>query len=216
MKNLSQIILIAALSASLPVMAKDAKTTTETKTKVETKTQTKKTEVVINSVEGQVKWTGYGVGKSHAGTIAVKSGEVKFVDDLLTQVSFVLDMNSLHSPDSEKLTGHLKAADFFDVAKYPEAQFKSTEIKLIKQDKAKGPNYEIKGLLKIKDKEQPFEFKASVANEGKNYLGLAETQIADRTQFGIEYNSDKFTAVSKLGDKLIKNNIDVQIQIKTK
>jgi polyisoprenoid-binding protein YceI len=216
MKNLSQIILIASLGlASGPVMAKDAKTTTETKTKVETKTK-KTTETVISSVEGQVKWTGYGVGKSHGGTVTVKSGEVKLTDDVLTHVAFVLDMNSLHSPDSEKLTGHLKNADFFDVAKYPEAQFKSTEIKLIKQDKAKGPNYEIKGLLTIKGKEKPFEFKASVSNEGKNYLGLAETQIVDRTQFGIEYNSDKFTAVSKLGDKLIKNNIDLQIQIKTK
>ncbi len=173
-------------------------------------------EVIINTLEGQVKWTGYGVGKSHGGTLQIKSGEIKLVDDVATQLSFVVDMKSLTSPDSEKLVGHLKNSDFFDVEKFSEGIFKSTEIKLIKQAKANGSNYSIKGDLTIKGKTNPIEFTASISHEGKKYMGLAEFEIADRTKYDIVYNSDKFLTVSKLGDKLIKNNIALQVSITTK
>lgn len=175
-----------------------------------TKPATTKT---LKTVGGKVSWVGYGVGKSHPGTINVKSGEVTLgAKDVLTSAHFVLDMKSLHSPDSDKLTGHLKNADFFDVEKYPEAHFKTTSVEAV----AGGKSYKLKGDLTIKDKTEPIEFEATVSKAGNTYTAKASTQITDRTKYGINYNSQKFSTVSKLGDKLIQDNIKIDLDVTAK
>lgn len=162
----------------------------------------------LKTVSGKVSWVGYGIGKSHPGTINIKSGEVVLgAKDVLTSAQFVLDMKSLHSPDSDKLTGHLKSADFFEVEKYPEAKFKTTSVEALPG----GKTYKLKGDLTIKDKTEPTEFEVTINKAGATYTAKASTQITDRTKYGINYNSKKFTAVSKLGDKLIEDNIKIDI-----
>lgn len=163
--------------------------------------------------EGQVKWTGFGVGKSHAGVLKVKSGSVEVTKDVVQSADFTIDMTTLHSDDSAKLVGHLKSPDFFDIEKYPTAQFKSTSIEAIKGAKAGEANYKVKGDLTIKSKTQPIEFLALVSKDKKTFVAKADIEIADRTQYDIVYNSKKFSAVSKLGDKLIEDNIKVSLDL---
>src|SRR4051812_26497422 len=69
---------------------------------------------------GTVTWTGTGVGKSHTGTLNIKSGTVQLQGEEVISGNFVVDMNSL-TYENKKLEGHLKSADFFDVASYPES-----------------------------------------------------------------------------------------------
>ncbi len=48
------------------------------------------------------------------------------------------------------------------------------------------------------------------------YTGKATTEIPDRTKYGIVYNSKQYATVSKLGDKLIQDNIKVDIEVVAK
>lgn len=174
----------------------------------------KPTAVSKMNVTGTVKWTGFGVGKSHSGDIAIKSGSVEMNGTALTGGSFTLDMTSLKTGDSPKLEGHLRSPDFFDVDKFKEGQFKITKVEEIKDAKA-GPTHKIFGELTIKGKTNPEEFLATVSKQGKGFAAKVETEIKDRTQYDIVYNSGKFKAVSVLGDKLINDNIKIQLDIKT-
>lgn len=166
------------------------------------------------NVTGSVKWTGFGVGKSHSGDIALKSGSIEMNGTTLTGGNFTLDMKSLKTGDSPKLEGHLRSPDFFDVDKFQEGQFKITKVEEIKDTKA-GPTHKIFGELTIKGKTHPEEFMATVSKQGKGFEAKAETEIKDRTQYDIVYNSAKFKAASVLGDKLINDNIKIQLDIKT-
>ena len=166
------------------------------------------------NVSGTVKWTGFGVGKSHSGDIAIKSGTVEMSGATITGGSFTLDMKSLKTGDSPKLQVHLRSADFFDVDKFQEGQFKITKVEEIKDAKA-GPTHKIFGDLTIKGKTHAEEFLATVSKQGKGFMATADAEIKDRTQYDIVYNSGKFKAVSVLGDKLINDNIKIQLDIKT-
>lgn len=168
-------------------------------------------ETTLKKVSGDVKWTGYGVGKSHVGTIAIKSGEVVMDKETLKQAQFTLDMKSLDTKDSDKLKGHLKSPDFFDVEKYPEAQFKSTDIKAVQNAQGR---YVVKGDLTIKDKTQPIEFTTDVVKKDGKFTAIGNLEITDRTKYGINYHSKQFETASKLGDKLIEDNIKLEINVK--
>ncbi len=203
---MKKILIIASMLASVS-FADVAKPTTVAK-------DTKPTSVSKMNVTGTVKWTGFGVGKSHSGDIALKSGSVEMNGTALTGGSFTLDMTSLKTGDSPKLEGHLRSPDFFDVDKFQEGQFKITKVEEIKDAKA-GPTHKIFGELTIKGKTHPEEFLATVSKQGKGFAAKVETEIKDRTQYDIVYNSGKFKAVSVLGDKLINDNIKIQLDIKT-
>ncbi|MEK6627103.1 MAG: YceI family protein [Bdellovibrionota bacterium] len=175
---------------------------------------TKPTLTKMNTT-GDLKWTGFGVGKSHTGTVTLKSGTIEMKGTELVGGIFVLDMTTLKTSDSPKLEGHLKSADFFDVEKFTEGTFKITKVEVIKGSKAGEPTHKITGDLTIKGKTHTEMLLATVNQDEKGIAATAETEIKDRTQYDIVYNSAKFKAVSALGDKLIQDNIKVQLNIKT-
>lgn len=201
---LSVVVLSAGIAQAAPKKAAPAKT----------KEAVKVSETTLKKVEGQVKWTGYGVGKTHSGTINIKSGEVKLKNNEITSAQFVLDMDTLNTPDSEKLKGHLKSDDFFAVEKFKEATFKTTKVEALKStdDKAGVTNYTLTGDLTIKDKTQPITLIAIVLQDGKKFSATANAEISDRTKYGIVYHSKQFETASKLGDKLIEDNIKIDIE----
>ena len=86
--------------------------------------------------------------------------------------------------DDEKLTGHLKNPDFFDVKKYPTIKFESTKIE-ISDDKAT-----IFGKLTMLDK--TVEVKIPTTNElnEKSLTMKADFKI-DRTKWGMNYGKGK-------------------------
>jgi len=166
-------------------------------------------------VSGQLKWTGYGVGKSHKGEIPLK-GQVEMKGDEITGGTFTLDMPGLKTADSPKLEGHLKSPDFFDVEKFKEGTFKITKVEAIAGAKAGEPTHKITGDLTIKGKTNSETLMATVAKKEKKYTAMATGQITDRTKYDIVYRSGKFTPISTLGDKLIEDKIDVTIDAQTK
>lgn len=167
-------------------------------------------------VTGDLKWTGYGVGKSHKGQIPLKSGQVELKGDELVGGTFVLDMSNLKTADSPRLEGHLKSPDFFDVEKFKEGTFKITKVEALPVGKPGEPTHKITGDLTIKGKTNSEILMATVSNKDKKLMATASAQIADRTKYDIVYRSSKFTPASTLGDKLIEDKIDIAIDVTTK
>jgi polyisoprenoid-binding protein YceI len=90
----------------------------------------------------------------------------------------------------EQLNGHLQTPDFFDTARYPEIEFRATELQ-----KAEDNTVEAKGELTIKGVTRPVTLTGVVADApstdpfGRERLGLRlETEI-DRTEYGVSWNA---------------------------
>lgn len=101
---------------------------------------------------------------------------------------------------NEQLDSHLKTADFFDAAKFPEAQFKATAIKLIDRDSAT-----ITGDLTLRGVTRPVTIEADFNQAGinpvdKQYtLGFDGEATIKRSDFGINYG------LPVLGDEVTLN-----------
>ncbi|RYD70038.1 MAG: YceI family protein, partial [Sphingobacteriales bacterium] len=82
-----------------------------------------------------ITWTGAKPTGAHSGTFKVTEGSLLINENNLVGGGFTIDINSLNNTDlagdadsKGKLEGHLKSADFFDVAKYPTAKFEITSV----------------------------------------------------------------------------------------
>lgn len=151
-----------------------------------------------------IKWTGYGeIGDySLSGILGIKTIDFKLNNDTLKFFNCMFDMNSMES-ENKDLVSHLSGADFFDTKTYPNATFKITEPFFIKDKKTKGS-------LTIKNKTNTVEVFVN-STKMNNQLILKGNVSFDRTKFGIVYNSKNY--FSNLGDKAIKNNIDISFEI---
>jgi polyisoprenoid-binding protein YceI len=69
-------------------------------------------------------------------------------------------MNSLWA-DDEKLTGHLKSADFFNVEKFSQSTFELTCLKSVSDD-----NYQVSGNLTLNGTSKNITFPASAKIQG--------------------------------------------------
>ncbi len=121
-----------------------------------------------------------------------KSGTVEFDRDAKAgKVEVVLEMDSLSS-GTAAFDKHLKSADIFNVAKFPQAKFISDKF-VFDGDKLK----EVTGQLTILDKTQPVTIKANKFTCYPNaMLQKRETcggdfeAVIDRTAFGVNYGVD--------------------------
>lgn len=76
--------------------------------------------------------------KELKGTITIKDNDIA-----TAQFKVDIDVRTIFT-DDEKLTGHLKSADFFNVQKYPVAKFFSTKV-----EKKGGNKFDIHGKLQL-------------------------------------------------------------------
>jgi polyisoprenoid-binding protein YceI len=169
----------------------------------------------INATSSKVGWVGKKVTGQHNGTIGVKEGSLEVSKGKITGGSFVIDMNSIKCEDitdagsNAKLVGHLKADDFFGVAKNPTGSFvikKATAAgKVGKADK-----YNIEGDLTLKGIAKPVSFEALVTPDGKKMTATAAFKI-NRTHWDIKYGSGSF--FEGLGDKMIYDDIDLSLNV---
>ncbi len=162
-----------------------------------------------------ITWKGFKPTESHNGTISVSEGYVALEDGNLTGGNFIVDMNTIVNSDIEseewngKLVSHLKSADFFDVEKNPYSVFAITGVE------TKDGKTMVKGNLTIKGIQKNIEFPATFTVEGEEASFVSEPFTIDRTEWDVKYNSGKFS-VEDLKDKLIKDDIEISFNIKTK
>ena len=77
--------------------------------------------------KSKIEFVGAKVTRDHTGQFKNFDGSIEYAGTQPSRISFDIDLNSVET-DTEKLTGHLKSPDFFDVAKYPKATFVSTAL----------------------------------------------------------------------------------------
>lgn len=138
----------------------------------------------VNTEKSRIDWIGAKKTDFHTGIIPVKSGQVQLEDGKLKGGKFVIDLAGLKATDAggDKLTGHLKSPDFFDVAKFAEAAYEITGVNYTSDNTA-----DISGTLSVKGVSIPFKFQVNIRNaDEKGFFGEAFFSL-DRTLLGINY-----------------------------
>ncbi len=128
----------------------------------------------------KIEFTGTKKDGKHNGGFKTLTGEV--THDGGWKIDVTLDTTSLYS-DDEKLTGHLKAADFFGVKDHPTATFTSSKIE--KTEKG----YTVTGKLTLCGKSKEISFPAEITT-GDTFTLKSEFKI-DRTDYGMTYGAGK-------------------------
>lgn len=141
----------------------------------------------LNGESAKVTFVGTKPDGKHAGGFKTLTGTATVSDNnpatLKLDVEIVTD--SIYS-DNEKLTGHLKNADFFSVKEFPKAAFKTTKV----EKTAAG--YAVTGDLTMVGQTKPVTFPAAVKVENGTLTLTSEFKI-DRTQWGMKYGQGKIS-----------------------
>lgn len=66
--------------------------------------------------KSKIEFVGAKVTRDHQGKFNAFDGAIEYAGSQPQRISFDIDLNAIET-DDEKLTGHLKSPDFFDVAK---------------------------------------------------------------------------------------------------
>jgi len=153
----------------------------------------------------KVTWVGSKVTGKHDGGFGAFKGTVDVVDGApeKSKVNVQIEAESLTS-DTEKLTGHLKSPDFFDVKTHPKATFVSTEVK---KGGEKGATHTITGNLTIKGITKTITFPATVTLSGDAANVDAEFAI-NRRDFSLNY--------AGMPNDLIRDDVVIKLLIRAK
>ncbi len=167
----------------------------------------------VDILKSKVTWKGNKLIGSHDGVLSLKKGHIIVDGDDIMSGEFILNMSSIENKDmlnspkeKDKLEGHLKSADFFNVSKYPVGTFKITS------SEKNASMTIVNGELTIKGLSAPVIIPAKISKKENIYFATANLKI-DRTLWGIQYNSKKFFDPLKLGDKLIYDDIEIGLYI---
>lgn len=143
------------------------------------------------------------------GSVAVTDGTVTVGEDLAsTSVSVTLDPATVSTGDANR-DGHLKSGDFFDVEKFGQWTFVSTEIR------DAGKSYVIAGDLTIHGVTQPVELETefngtAVDPFGNTRAGFEATVTISRKDFGLTWN-----AALEAGGVLVSDKVVIALDVST-
>jgi len=156
----------------------------------------------FNNQNSSLAFVGAKVTGKHEGSFEKFSGNVQLVDKApeKSSVKVDIDMASVQV-EPEKLEGHLKSPDFFDVGKHPKASFESTSIKA---GGAAGATHTVTGNLTLHGVTRSISFPATIQVNGDNLTVKAEFAI-NRKDFGIVYPG--------MPDDLIKDDVLIQLKL---
>jgi polyisoprenoid-binding protein YceI len=140
----------------------------------------------------------------HKGGFEKFSGSATVECGKLASMSIVIEMDSMTS-DAADLTGHLKNADFFDVATHPQAKFDSLSI--TERDPGDTATHDISGNLEMKGQAKKVTFPATLEVSDAGVHGKAEFSI-NRKDWGIVYAGKP--------DDLIKDDVALILDLNFK
>ena len=103
---------------------------------------------------------------------------------------------------------HLRSADFFDVAQFPEMKFKSTKVE------KKGNGYVLHGAFTLKGVTKPISFPFNLTgaikdNRGNVRFGVAAETKINRRDYGITWGAKMANGGLNVADEVI---IDLQLE----
>jgi polyisoprenoid-binding protein YceI len=150
--------------------------------------------LVIAKVRGQFsRWTG---------AVVVPDG-----DFTKASVEAVVDASSIETGVADR-DAHLKSADFFDVAQFPEVTFKAARVTPAGDDLRVVGDLTIKGITRevTLDVEQLGQVKDPWGNDRVAFS--AKTAI-DRKDFGLTWNQVLETGGVAVGDRI---NLEIEVE----
>lgn len=156
-------------------------------------------------------WLGTKVTGKHNGTIAISKGNIVSDGKIITGGSFEFDMNSIADVDltdkgyNDKLVGHLKSEDFFNVAKFPTCSFVIGKVTL-----KSGNDYEVTGKLTIKGITSEITFPAMIKMDAKAVVTIAKITV-NRVKYDIKYGSK--SVFENIGDKAISDDFELNVNV---
>ncbi len=165
--------------------------------------------------DGTVNWSGTHTIKKdgHQGTITVGSGELLVNQGQLRSGKVTLDMNSISVTDIKDpgerrdLESHLKDHDFFEVNKFPEAEFVFDEVL---PSTMPNFNWVLSGNLTMKGKTHPVNIPVKVSIEGNMLRAESPAFPINRTQWGVNFNSG---ILGTAKDKMIDDMVPLMLKI---
>jgi polyisoprenoid-binding protein YceI len=199
---------IVALGLAFTACKNDTKTaeTSEAK-KVEAVSETLNFKVDNTSL---LIWKANKIVGGHEGTFNVTEGTAEIKDNTLVGGRFTFNIASLKCTDipaenegNAKLVSHLLNEDFFDVEKFPTAKFEITKVEASK----------VSGNLTLKSITKNVTFDAKVLVNNNTLTITSDTFTIDRTEWNINHNSGKIMDAAKLGDYLIKDDVELKINV---
>lgn len=176
--------------------------------KVDTPADAKKTDASatrtlrLDAASSSLGFVGAKLTGDHKGSFATLEGDVVLAGDKPASLRLSVKTDSVTS-DDERLTGHLKSPDFFDVEKFPKASFTSTAIAEKAGDG--GVTHEISGELDLHGVKKAITFPAKLKVESTAASGEAEFTI-NRKDFGIVY--------AGMPDDLIKDEVLLKLSLR--
>jgi polyisoprenoid-binding protein YceI len=156
----------------------------------------------ITPDNSKIEFVGSKVTGSHNGSFEKFSGSIDYLGGPeKSRVILTIDLNSL-TTDTPKLTDHLKTADFFDVAKYLQATFESTEIKAGGE---KGATHTVTGNLQMHGVTKSITFPATIA-VSPGAITVDSSFAVNRKDFGINY--------AGASDNLIRDDVVLTLRVR--
>ena len=156
-----------------------------------------------------LNWKGHKPTGSHTGTITLASGDIVLKNNKIIGGNFVTDMNTIKDDDgSEKLEGHLKSEDFFEIAVYPTSKFEIIETA------NKGEKIHVTGNMTIKGITKQITFPATLSVNNNLVTLTSDSFKINRADFNVKYKSKTF--FNDLKDKFVNDEFDFQLTITAK
>ena len=157
---------------------------------------------VLTPANTKVAFTGQKVGGNHNGSFQKFTGNLVLLSATLEQskVDLEIETTSLKT-DSAKLDAHLKSGDFFDVAKFPKARFKSVSLKPID---AKNATHTLSGVMEIKGIKRTMSFPVKISVNDEAVTAKADF-VLSRKAFKIDFDG--------AADYLIKDDVPMSLSI---
>lgn len=158
----------------------------------------------IDSAQSSFQFVGAKLSGTHEGAFEKLKGNITVSPNAIKEgkVEVEIDVNSLKI-EPEKLAGHLKSPDFFDVEKFPTAKFVSTKI----ESGDKADSFKVTGNLSLHGVTKSISFPTTAhVTEGAAHF-QAEFAI-NRKDFDVVYPG--------MPDDLIKDDVLIKLNLQAK
>lgn len=158
----------------------------------------------------------------------MSNGNISLKNNIISG-TVVIDMSSMTNNDlsagsKERLIGHLKSPDFFNVTKFPKAKLNIKSSKILEKLESGKYKMLINGDMTIKDKTNSISFEAVVDLDSD--IKTAQGKLSfDRSAFGVEYRSEMHldnpnsfwnkvqTSRDAAKDKVIRDVIEINFNV---
>ena len=169
---------------------------------------------IMDNDNSSIKWTGRELStKSHYGSLQMKNGSLTVNTDGTINGIIKIDMTTIDCEDLQgrskaSLERHLRSDDFFSVESHPIATltFKS------QGGIGAGNKLAFNGDLEIKGISHPISFESEVKSVDPKVTALVDMTF-DRSKYNVRFRSGTF--FQNLGDKLIYDDIEISVDIRT-